>query len=70
MSNEMSHCLCFVVTSWALSSVGDIHVVQMFVKSYVSSDKLLISFSLSVLMVCLFPRMVFVVHYVWSKSLT
>ena len=36
----MSHCLRFVVTSRALSSVGDIHVVQMLVKPYVPSDKL------------------------------
>ena len=31
----MSHCLRFVVTSRALSSVGNIHVVQMLVKPYV-----------------------------------
>ena len=31
-------CLRFVVTSRALSSVGDIHVVQMLI--YVPSDKL------------------------------
>ena len=36
----MSHCLRFVVTSRALSSVGNIHVVQMLVKPYVPSDKL------------------------------
>ena len=36
----MSHCLRFVVTSRALSSVGDIHIVQMLVKPYVPSDKL------------------------------
>ena len=37
MANEMSHCLCLVVTSRALSCVGDIHVLQMFVKPYVES---------------------------------
>ena len=36
----MGHCLRFVVTSRALSSVGDIHVVQMLIKPYVPSDKL------------------------------
>ena len=36
----MNHCLRFVVTSRALSSVGNIHVVQMLVKPYVPSDKL------------------------------
>ena len=36
----MSHCLRFVVTSRALSSVGNIHVVQMLVKPYVPSDTL------------------------------
>ena len=40
MTNEVGHCLRFVVTSRALSSVGDIHVVQMLVKPYVPSDKL------------------------------
>ena len=36
--NEMSHRLCIAVTS---ASVGDIHhVVQVFVNSCVSSDKL------------------------------
>ena len=30
----------FVVTSRALSSVGDVHVVQMLIKPYVPSDKL------------------------------
>ena len=37
MANEMSHCLCLVVTSRALSSVDDIHVVHMLVKSFVYS---------------------------------
>ena len=37
VSNEMSHRLCLVVTNRALSSVGDIYVVQVFVKSYVIS---------------------------------
>ena len=36
----MSHCLRFVATSRALSSVGDIHVVQMLIQPYVPSDKL------------------------------
>ena len=36
----MGHCLRFVVTRRALSSVGDIHVVQMLIKPYVPSDKL------------------------------
>ena len=36
----MSHCLRFVVTSRALRSVGDIHVVQILVKPYVPNDKL------------------------------
>ena len=36
----MSHCLRFVVTNRALSSVGDINVVQMLVKPYVPSNKL------------------------------
>ena len=36
----MGHCLRFVVTSRALSSVGDIDVVQMLIKPYVPSDKL------------------------------
>ena len=36
----MGHCLRFVVTSRALSSVGDIHAVQMLIKPYVPSDKL------------------------------
>ena len=45
----MGHCLRFiftsralssVVTSRALSSVGDIHVVQMLIQPYVPSDKL------------------------------
>ena len=36
----MGHCLRFVVTSRVLSSVGDIHVLQMLVKPYVPSDKL------------------------------
>ena len=36
----MGHCLRFVVTSRVLSSVGDIHVVQILVKPYVPSDKL------------------------------
>ena len=36
----MGHYLCFVVTSRALSSVGDIHVVQMLIKPYVPSYKL------------------------------
>ena len=36
----MGHCLRFVVTSRAVSSVGDIHVVQMLIKPYVPSDKL------------------------------
>ena len=36
----MGHCLRFVVTSRALCSVGDIHVVQMLIKPYVPSDKL------------------------------
>ena len=34
----MGHCLRFVVTSRALSSVGDIHVVQMLIKPYVPSE--------------------------------
>ena len=29
LTNEVGHCLRFVVTSRALSNVGDIHVVQM-----------------------------------------
>ena len=70
----MGHCLRFVVTSRALSSVGDIHVVQMLIKPYVPSDKLegssvvnpvvvlLMSCSLSDFMVCLclLPSMVLV----------
>ena len=36
----MGHCLRFVVTSRALSRIGDIHVVQMLIKPYVPSDKL------------------------------
>ena len=36
----MGHCLRFVVTSRVLSSVGDIHVVQMLIKPDVPSDKL------------------------------
>ena len=36
----MGHCVRSVVTSRAISSVGDIHVVQMLVKPYVASDKL------------------------------
>ena len=38
MVNEMSHCLCLVVTSREFSSVGDIHVVQVFVKPSVFID--------------------------------
>ena len=38
--DEVGHCLRFVVTSRALSSVGDSHVVQMLIKPYVPSDKL------------------------------
>ena len=40
MTDKMGHCLRFVVTSRALCSVGDIHVVQMLIKPYVPSDKL------------------------------
>ena len=40
LTDKMGHCLRFVVTSRALSSVGDIHVVQMLIKPYVPSDKL------------------------------
>ena len=40
LTNEVGHCLRFVVTSRALSSVGDNHVVQKLVKPYVPSDKL------------------------------
>ena len=40
LTDKMGHCLRFVVTSRALSSVGDIHVVQMRIKPYVPSDKL------------------------------
>ena len=36
----MIHCLCLTVTSRALSSVGDVNVLHVFVKSYVSSDEL------------------------------
>ena len=38
MVNEMSHCLCLVVTSREFSSVGDIHVEQVFVKPSVFID--------------------------------
>ena len=38
LAGEMSHCLCLVVTSRALSCCGDIHVEQIIVKPYVSSD--------------------------------
>ena len=37
VSNEMSYCLCLVVTSGAYSCICDIHVVQVFVKSYLSN---------------------------------
>ena len=40
LTNEVSHCLLFLVTSRTLSSVGDIHVVHMLVEPYVPSDKL------------------------------
>ena len=47
MANEMSHCLCIIVTSRALSSVDDMHVVQMFVKgSSAMYSVTLISFSI------------------------
>ena len=39
LTDKMGHCLRFVVTT-ILSSVGDIHVVQMLIKPYVPSDKL------------------------------
>ena len=47
LTNEVSYCLRFVVTSRALSSVVDIHVVQVLVKPYVPSDKLEGSFVLN-----------------------
>ena len=40
LTNQVGRCLRLVVTSRALSSVGNIHVLQMFVKPYVPSDKL------------------------------
>ena len=71
LTNEVSYCLRFVVTSRALSSVVDIHVVQMLVKPYVPSDKLegssVVNSGIDKLFVeclmvclCLFPSMVFV----------
>ena len=72
--NEKSNRLCLVVSSGrALRCIGDIHVVKMFAKFYLASDKLeassveyyvvdklFVGVLMEMVCLCLFPRTMFV----------